>query len=744
MSPVKKLLIGLLVSGVALGSISAEAQPLKFRWETRAFFGVENCDALPIDEATRLVCKTISGWIPQALPNDGFGHFELNGLPIPTHMVGPWRYEPAQFGPVVMKYGTNRFEAPFDRSLLRAGGNTIRFNYGDVLNRIANSYDFMFIDGDSRPLFSISKTPGAAYELLSLNLVTAGNPILQLPEPFRSWATVGHTSQSLGRELRPDNLFVTREVSLKELNPALALSSAILHDELRQWEEKLLTQSKQIASAKEPYRELDQLRTELKSLASGGTEAVTPEAVERILASKRSLPKEVSIALRAVADDLRRSIDEMRAEMERITREFTGQTAQVVHLIEQNLGERHFAPTHFQVTSHLGDLPEFLPPEVVVQKCFSKFCDSYAAAADKTIKELRRLSPRGRVTDRRAFLSTVRHWHEDQRALHATFEWRPAAQEEVGAFLRAQARVTEVLREHLDAQGWFNDNPVPIQVRALVDGTYAELLKDRPDAELKDALNTWQGPSLGPDREAIATTLVGIGRGIEFAADVLTDAADELERVRDLVVDMSKLTASIGAVFIPEAGVALAMVEVMTGISQIARGKTLTKEERVEIGLHLGMAAGGSGFWRGAKGALGGKFGHVADEIIKIQEKAAKAKRGVKVADTTLPFVKNISKTNGLTHSFDRHARQWFGGDVRADVHLKQWEELVQRTAKSKDIVKFTSAGEPTIGHLAKIDDKYFFVQFFSGAHKTGEMATAFVPSQAQLRAIFQLLKGQK
>lgn len=612
--------------------------------------------------------------MPQALPVEGFGHFELNGLPIPTHTVGPWRYEPAQFGLAVMKYGTNRFEAAFDRSLLRAGTNWIRFNYGDVLNRVANSYDFMFLDDDSRPLFRIAKMPGRADELISLNLVTAGHPVLQLPEPLRSWATMGHTSQQLGGELRPDNLFVSREASLIDLNPSLALSCALVHDALRNWEEKLLTQSKQIALAKESFRDLDQLRSELKALATGGADAVTPEAVERMLATKSKLPTDLTAALRAVAADLRRSLAQMHAEMARITAEFGGQTAGVVSLIEQNLAGSP-PPSHFQVTSHLGDLPEFLPPAVVVQQCFTQFCDGYAAAAEKTIKELRRLVIGGRVSDRKAFLSIVRQWNEGQQALGATFEWRPVAQEELGAFLRAQAKVTEVLREHLDAQGWFNDNPVPIQVRALVDGTYAKLLEDRPDAHLKDALNAWQGASLSPDREAIATTLVGIGRGIELAADALTDAADELERVRDLVVDMTKLTASIGAVFIPEAGVALAMVEVMTGLSQTARGKTLTNEERVEIGLHLGMVAGGSGFWRGAKGALGGKFGPVADGIIKIQEKAAKARRGVKGAEQAAAAKKTVDAAKAAVTK---------GSQVTEAVIRKAMEDapLVSRQAK--------------------------------------------------------------
>lgn len=47
----------------------------------------------------------------------------------------------------------------------------------------------------------------------------------------------------------------------------------------------------------------------------------------------------------------------------------------------------------------------------------------------------------------------------------------------------------------------------------------------------------------------------------------------------------------------------------------------------------------------------------------------------------------------------------------------------------------------PTVGHMARIENKYFFVQFFSEGPRAGELATAFVPSQSQLVRILALLR---
>jgi hypothetical protein len=100
-----------------------------------------------------------------------------------------------------------------------------------------------------------------------------------------------------------------------------------------------------------------------------------------------------------------------------------------------------------------------------------------------------------------------------------------------------------------------------------------------------------------------------------------------------------------------------------------------------------------------------------------------------------------IKGTQGLRHSFDRHAAQWFGGTVNAEKHLELWTELLERANKSKYVFNWMTGNSETIAKLAKIENKYFVIQFFENGERAGEVATAFVPTQKQLSRIFTLLK---
>lgn len=98
-----------------------------------------------------------------------------------------------------------------------------------------------------------------------------------------------------------------------------------------------------------------------------------------------------------------------------------------------------------------------------------------------------------------------------------------------------------------------------------------------------------------------------------------------------------------------------------------------------------------------------------------------------------------IEGTRGLLHSF-KHASQWFGREVTAK-DLPAWQALVERASGSSLQVSWSAFNAPTVGHLARIDGKYFFVQFYSGGKFAGELATAFVPNRSQLSAILKLLE---
>lgn len=107
-----------------------------------------------------------------------------------------------------------------------------------------------------------------------------------------------------------------------------------------------------------------------------------------------------------------------------------------------------------------------------------------------------------------------------------------------------------------------------------------------------------------------------------------------------------------------------------------------------------------------------------------------------------------IAGTKGLEHSFSEHAHQWWGivkpqgkAESRFVANYKsQWQELVERAAKSKNVVDWRTGADATQLHLAFIDGKHFAVQFFKEGDRAGELATAFIPNPGQLRAINELL----
>jgi Domain of unknown function (DUF4157) len=105
-------------------------------------------------------------------------------------------------------------------------------------------------------------------------------------------------------------------------------------------------------------------------------------------------------------------------------------------------------------------------------------------------------------------------------------------------------------------------------------------------------------------------------------------------------------------------------------------------------------------------------------------------------AEESAVLVRRIT-VEGLNHSFDRHAAQWFGRQVARETHFAAWRALVERAAASKTVLAWSTGAADTIAHLAYIDGKPFVVQFFK---ETGELATAFVPNQDQLGAMLRML----
>lgn len=91
---------------------------------------------------------------------------------------------------------------------------------------------------------------------------------------------------------------------------------------------------------------------------------------------------------------------------------------------------------------------------------------------------------------------------------------------------------------------------------------------------------------------------------------------------------------------------------------------------------------------------------------------------------------------HGLKHSFDRHAAQWFGREV-GKGRMDDWSALIQRTARSSKVFPWSSGSTATQAHLARIDGKWFVAQFNA---TTGDLVTAFVPTNKQVTAMLRLL----
>jgi hypothetical protein len=111
-------------------------------------------------------------------------------------------------------------------------------------------------------------------------------------------------------------------------------------------------------------------------------------------------------------------------------------------------------------------------------------------------------------------------------------------------------------------------------------------------------------------------------------------------------------------------------------------------------------------------------------------------------AATGVPF-RAIKETRGLQHSFDRHAAEWFGREV-STTHMAEWQALIERASASGKQVAWSVGDSSTVGHLARIDNKNFFVQFYQGGPRAGELATAFVPSKNQVAGILAAIKAGK
>ena len=111
--------------------------------------------------------------------------------------------------------------------------------------------------------------------------------------------------------------------------------------------------------------------------------------------------------------------------------------------------------------------------------------------------------------------------------------------------------------------------------------------------------------------------------------------------------------------------------------------------------------------------------------------------RSARAATKKFPTIARNITLEGLNHSFDRHAAQFFGRTVNRETHFALWRGLVERGAQSSQVFPWTLGVNKTIAHLTFVEGKPFVVHFFE---ESGNLASAFVPSGRQLRSMLQLI----
>lgn len=602
------------------------------RWNARSFYGIANCERIDWSSscAGQLVpeacynqyiasCQSISGWTAHALPVDGYGHFLLNGVPVPTVQSSNWgrAYDPVLLGQAVLHEATNVFDASFDTSLLRIGSNTVRFDYGPHMKNGVVTWDrFSLISSSgTRELLSVMHSGPRAWRLLNLDPVNQNHYCLGLPQPFASYCSVFASGTETGDELDFDNLTASINLTVEEANPGFGKALEALEAAITEAEVSLIDRAKDLGDLGRQLQQLESLRTDVEGLVAKGLDQLSPEELDALFAKYPAVPGHVRDALVELVKDLKRSVQELRDELKRINAEFERQVRGVVELVDQNISSSGFNPNDPSGYAFGGgEVPTITVPALTSE--FDPAHDPYKAYADAILARLGALVVGGKVTERSTFSSVVRTWDANQRALAKALLQNSVSQAEFGAFQAARQTVTDFLRRFLDDQGWFLDNPVPIHIRALFDGTYVRILGDQ-SLQLKDGLNLWNGSQLTTPQQVFLQSIQGLANGMIAVEGELASAGELLKRVEELSDDLSRQAARLAIGFTPFANDTLDFCEVVTGREFcVPDGRELTTEERSYSALGLGLGSGP--FWNGVGQVTGALLGAVVTDIVKI------------------------------------------------------------------------------------------------------------------------------
>ncbi|MGK3969829.1 hypothetical protein WMF38_32390 [Sorangium sp. So ce118] len=514
------------------------------------------------------------------LVDDGDPFFRVNDTPLPTYeVVG-----------TLVEHGdgarSHRSEAEFDSVLLRMGANDFHFE-------VANS------GGDDWCT--------DAHELVTLVSVPLGlnKPLFDVRRRGAKFS--GSTEVDL---------------SLAEINPALARDIEILLAQSAKKREALVANAWRVDFLAEKMDVLRQLDLELHDLVKRPLDEISRTDLDAILDRyKDVIDAETRAAMEQLVDDLKQSVSDLEDELARLMDEFGAQADEVADLVTQDARAEGWDPDDpWAYALGESEVPWVEVPDIAeVDGAFDEGRDPYAAYADAVIAALEADVSGGVVVARADFVATVRAWRANSAALEIALRDRMGVSlAETNAFLKAQNRIAGVVRRFMDASDWFEDSPVPADLRAVVD----TVLKPRFDAladQMKDSLNQWTGDGLDLEQTQLYQT-------ISAFAGAMSTVDEGVEAYAGMMQTLVHATTRIGVGFVPVVGPVLDLCEAVTGKAFcLPSGRELSDEERIFSGVGFGLGALGP-MWRAVKTSSGLRPAaiRVAGEIAEIEEAFAR------------------------------------------------------------------------------------------------------------------------
>ncbi|WP_437646160.1 hypothetical protein [Sorangium sp. So ce362] len=543
------------------------------------------------------------------LETEGSAMFEVNQTPLPTYGV-PGALQIHGDGS-----RSNTLEAEFDSVLLRMGRNEFHFGVHTVNggNWCTHEQEVVHLVSEplglNKPLFNLRRD-GTGFE--------------------------GSTDVDL---------------RLAEINPALARDIAELEVVLARLMVAILRDAAKVADLRARMDLLRQLDTELHDLVSRPLAEISRTDLDAILDRyKDVVDAETRAAMEQLVDDLKKSVRDLEDELGRLLDEFGAQADEVADLATQDARDEGWNPDDPGAYA-LGEseVPWVEVPDIAeVDGAFDEGRDPYAAYADAVIAALEADVSGGVVVLRADFVANVRAWRANSAALEIALRDRMGVSlSETNAFLKAQNRIAGVVRRFMDASDWFEDSPVPPDLRAQVD----TVLKPRFDAladQMKDSLNQWTGDGLDLEQTQLYQT-------ISAFAGAMSTVGEGFEAYAEVMQTLVHATTRIGVGFVPVVGPALDLCEAVTGKEWcLPSGQELSTEERIFSGVGFGLGAVGP-MWRvvSRAGGLTPDAIRVAEEISQFGEELATALRAPR---RTRYKALRGAVTTGVMNDFEKKA----------------------------------------------------------------------------------------